>query len=71
MNEQEIDDLRGIFSESLTPAENLEIEHLNFVSFVEHCASLHPAEYAVCRNPMCRAGFEMEILCDLYKEMNA
>jgi hypothetical protein len=70
MTEQEIDDLRGVFAESLTLAEREEFWYYNGEAFIDHCIGLHPAEYSACDNPACQAGFEAEILCDLYVEMN-
>jgi len=66
MNQQDIDDLLGVFANSLTPTERKEFLLYNARAFGSHCTDFHPAEYAVCDNPACQAGFEAEILCDLY-----
>jgi hypothetical protein len=70
MTKSDIDDLRGVFANSLTPAERIEVLSLNRDAFVEHIENHHLASYEICRNPMCRVGFEAEVLCDLYGSMN-
>jgi hypothetical protein len=70
MTKQEIDDLRGLCAASLTPDEHTQFLYFNGEVFTDHCLNDHPAAYEVCRDPLCQAGFEAEVLCDLYGRMN-